>query len=465
MPELPSILARITTQTRADLEQRKAARPLHTFRDGLAPSDRSLERALSSYHRTQMGFILECKKASPSRGLLREDFDPVALAQTYEANGADAISVLTDAPFFQGSFAFLQAVREAVSVPVLCKDFVVDPYQVYEARSHGADAILLMMSVLDDATYRACAAACAELSVDALTETHDAQEIERALGLGARIIGVNNRDLKTLEVDLYTTERLEPYIPIRGCVFITESGIGSHHDVLRLRNLVDGFLIGTSLVSARDTARAAREIILGRFKVCGLTRVEDARAAYDAGATFGGLIFAPESPRAVSLETARELTESVPELSWVGVFVNADPAEITYTARELGLEAVQLHGEESRAYVESMREMLPGGCEVWKAVRVRDAIPALEDTGADRLLLDAFKAGQRGGTGHRFDWSLLDSLEDRDHILLSGGIGPENAAEADACKTWALDVNSGVETAPGLKSAPLLRALAKALRG
>src|SRR5437660_798827 len=181
---------------------RRERRPLAGFR--LQPSDRSLARALRAGH---TGFIMECKHASPSAGVLRPDFDPVAIARAY-APIADAISVITDKPYFQGSLEYLRAVREAVDLPVLCKDFVVDPYQVYEARHYGADALLLMLSVLEDREFQQCMAVAEALDMDVLAEVHDEHELERAVRLGARLIGINNRDLRTLQVDLAVTERL-----------------------------------------------------------------------------------------------------------------------------------------------------------------------------------------------------------------------------------------------------------------
>lgn len=453
------MLARIVAQTRRDLEVRKGLRSRAQLEDAVCASDRSFEEALRA---PRTGFILECKKASPSRGLLRPNFDPAALAADY-AWGADAISVLTDAPSFQGRLEYLTQVRAAVSLPVLCKDFVVEPYQVYEARVHGADAILLMLSVLSDAEYRVCREAADALSVDVLTEVHDEEELARALDLGAKIVGVNNRNLKTLEVDLAVTEALAPKIPADR-VRVAESGVFSHADVRRLRGLVDAFLVGTSLVIRDDVPSAVRELVAGRFKVCGLTRPADAAAAWNAGATWGGLIFAPESPRRVDLATAKTIREAAP-LRWVGVFVNEAPEVIQKAVHDLGLAAVQLHGEESQAYATELRTRLGGRCEVWSAVRVQERIPSLEETGADRLTLDAFAAGRRGGTGERFDWGLLEGHPERGRIVLGGGLGPENVAEADALDSWALDVNSGVESAPGAKSAERLAQLLKALRG
>lgn len=449
----------IVRARRADVAQRVAECPLAGFRARLQPSGRSLEAALRE---ARTGFILECKRSSPSAGLLREDFDPATLARAY-GPFADGISVLTEPRWFGGSPEDLEQVRPLVACPVLCKDFVVDPWQVYEARLHGADAILLMLRVLDDDGWRACAAAASEVGMDVLTEAHDEAEMQRALRLGARIIGINNRDLGTLRINLGTTPRLAAMAPA-GQLLVCESGIGSHADVVALRGTVDAFLVGSALMRSLDVEMAVRQLIHGRVKVCGLRRVEDARAAWEAGATWGGLVFAWESPRFVDVATACRLREAVPRLSWAGVFVNEAPGRIAEIAERVGLDAVQLHGEEDDATVAEVRALVPASCEVWKAARVRDSIPS-RPAGADRQVLDAFSGEARGGTGRSFDWRLLDSVTERERVVLAGGLRPGRLAEAERAGAWALDVSSGVEETPGVKSAALLATFFGELRG
>jgi indole-3-glycerol phosphate synthase/phosphoribosylanthranilate isomerase len=453
------VLDRILERTRADLARRTQQVPLDRLRSQIVPSDRSLFRALRG---GRTGFIMECKRASPSEGLIRELYDPASIAAEY-AGHADAISVLTDGPFFQGALEHLRAVRQAVSLPVLRKDFVLQPYQVVEARVWGADAILLMLSVLDDAAWSECAAAASEVGLESLTEVHTDAELDRALHLGAPVIGINNRDLKTLTVDLDTVRRLAPRVPADR-VLVCESGIGNHRDVRSLRHLVDGFLVGTSLMRQRDLSRAVRQLVYGITKVCGLGREEDAQAAWRLGATHGGLIFAPESPRRVDPARATAIRASAP-LEWVGVFVNEAPEVIVDIVRRLGLSAVQLHGEETPELLDALRAAVPAGCEIWKAVRIRDHIPTPVDTGADRLVLDTWREDRRGGTGARFDWALLEGYPQLDRVLLGGGLTPETAAAADALGTGGLDVNSGVEISPGVKSAARLREFLEARRG
>lgn len=453
------VFEEILARKREDVRERMARRPLSAFATDLRPSDRSLKAA---FRPGRTAFILECKKASPSRGLIRADFDPVRLAEAFEPV-ADAVSVLADEPYFQGSLADVRRVRERVKLPVLCKDFVVDPWQVSEARLYGADAVLLMLCVLDDRTTAACLEAARTLALDALVEVHDETELKRALALGAGLVGINNRDFRTLRTDLAVTERLAPLVP-PGVTLVCESGIRGRPDVERLRRLAGGFLVGTSLMETANPGLAARELVFGRVKVCGLTRPADAVAAWRAGAVFGGLIFAGESPRFVSPDQARRIRQAAP-LRWAGVFVNAPAEHIRSAVSDLGLAVVQLHGEEDPGFVRDLRETLPADVEVWKAHRVAGPVPAVESSGADRLLLDTHRSGRRGGTGETFDWSVLRGHPHRDRLVVAGGIRPDNAREAASLGAYALDVNSGVESAPGVKDEGLLQQLFEALRG
>jgi indole-3-glycerol phosphate synthase/phosphoribosylanthranilate isomerase len=374
--------------------------------------------------------------------------------------------VLTDEPYFGGQLDHLTAVSRAVPLPVLCKDFVVDPYQVYEARLYGADAILLMCSVLDQTGLIRCLAAARELGMDALVEVRHDEELDRALDAGAEIVGINNRCLRTLEVTLETTERLAPRVP-RGVTLVSESGILGHDDLRRLRPLVDGFLVGTALMRDPAPERAARRLAFGRVKICGLTREQDARDAWRLGASWGGLILAAESPRALSPERASTLRRSCPQLRWAGVFVDQAPEQVARAAVELELDAVQLHGDEPPAEVAALRTRLPPTCDLWKAYRVRDVLPRLDPIEGTRVLLDTHSSGGRGGTGERFDWSLLAGLSERarGRLILAGGLRPENVTAAEAHGVWALDVSSGVEDLPGKKSRDKLTHLFAALRG
>jgi indole-3-glycerol phosphate synthase len=258
-----TILDQIIADKRDEVEAAKLAVPLPELKRESedAPQARSFSDALK---RPGIGLIAELKKASPSRGLLRADFDPVGLAAAYRDAGAAAISVLTDEKHFQGSLSHLRAVSEALPAgpSLLRKDFLFDEYQVYEARYYGADAILLITAVLEDDDLRTLIALAKSLAMDALVEVHDDRELDRAIASGAKIIGINNRDLRTFEVDLATTERLAPLVPPDKTI-VAESGIFMRDDVRRLKACgVDAVLIGEALVTAEDPGAKIRELFV-----------------------------------------------------------------------------------------------------------------------------------------------------------------------------------------------------------
>jgi len=253
------ILERILESRRAAIAELKAGGAAAGLPQSIAvaPAPRDFAKAL---RRTRVALIAECKERSPSGGLLQPAYDPVRLAGRFTANGAAAISVLTEPEFFGGSLDHLQAVRAAVPLPVLCKDFIVDPIQLLAARAVGADAVLLIVGVLEDGELRELQAAAKQLSMDAVVEVHSAADVERALQADAEIIGINNRDLVKMKTDKATTRRLRPLIPA-GRIVISESGIRSRADIDELAELgVDAALVGESLLSAPDLEAKVREL-------------------------------------------------------------------------------------------------------------------------------------------------------------------------------------------------------------
>jgi len=258
------VLAEICDRKRQDVTRRKAERSeaaLHSLAASAPPVRRFAASLESRIKDGRYGLIAEIKKASPSRGLIRADFDLPSLAQAYEAGGATCLSVLTDAPYFQGSDDDLRRARAACALPVLRKDFILDPYQVIESRAIGADCILLIMAALDDGLARDLAAIAPDLGLDILVEVHDRAELDRALDLDCRLIGINNRNLKTLKVDLKTTEELAPLVP-SDRVVVGESGIYDPADLDRLAVVgARCFLVGESLMKAADVAAATRRLL------------------------------------------------------------------------------------------------------------------------------------------------------------------------------------------------------------
>lgn len=263
-----NILEKIAEKTRERIEEEKRRVPLYVLKEKI--EEREAKRAqqiptfLEALGREGMSYICEVKKASPSKGLIALDFPYVSIAKEYEAAGAAAISCLTEPFYFQGSDRYLEEISQAVQIPVLRKDFTVDEYMVYQAKAFGASAILLICAILDNQELREYRELCEELGMDALVEAHDEQEVERALQTGAKIVGVNNRDLRTFQVDVGNSIRLRSQAP-REVIFVSESGIRTAQDIKKLyENQVDAVLIGETLMRSSDKGAALRELNGGK---------------------------------------------------------------------------------------------------------------------------------------------------------------------------------------------------------
>ena len=413
-----TVLDKIVAFRRDDIEGLKAVLPLAEFEDKLTQSDRDFYAAIAARKEADLpAYILECKRSSPSKGVIREDFNLEKIVTAYDAY-ATAISVLTENRHFGGDFENLKIAKTLTSAPILCKDFIVDAYQIYLARYFGANAVLLMLSVLRDDEYRYLANIAHTLGMGVLTEVNDAAEVRRALKLRAKIIGINNRDLRDLSIDLDKTEKLRALMPADQIV-ISESGIRSYGDIRRISHFADGFLIGSHLMGSDHLDRALQTLLTGGHKVCGLTSVEDAQAAYDAGATYGGLIFILTSPRGVTYKDAKSIAENVP-LKFIGVFQNDDIDAILFIVKEVGLQAIQLHGNEPQHYIDELREKLPPEVQIIKAVNIPNTatrLPEMDYKHIDYYLLD----GKKGGSGEPFDWSLLQGM-DLSNLFLADGV-------------------------------------------
>ena len=447
MAKLPTVLEGIVEGRRGHLAEIRA-RIAHVDVDALPRSTRSLYDSLNQ-GRGGARFIMECKSASPSLGMIREHYQPGDIARIY-SRFASGISVLCEPDKFNGDYDHLATVAASTHLPVLCKDFVIDTVQVHAARYYGADAILLMLSVLDDATYTELSAEAERFGLDVLTEVIDEEEVERAIKLGAKIFGVNHRNLHDLSIDLDRSGRLAKLIP-EDAVLISESGVRDNETVRQLGGHSHGFLVGSQLTGQPDVEFAARELVYGTNKVCGLTSVTAAQTARAAGALYGGLIFEEASPRNVSRETSASIIAAEPGLRYVAV------SRRTSGYGELiqeGIHAVQIHAplqgsvEEELALVDAVRAEVGEGIEVWRAVsmsseRGPEIAIALADK-VDRLVLDA----HQGGSGESFDWTTIPE-EVRAAALLAGGISPENARAALAVGCGGLDINSGVEYPSG----------------
>lgn len=477
--KLPTVLESIVTARRGHLDE-IAKRIAHVDVDKLEPSTRSLyDNLKANGGRGAANFIMECKSSSPSLGMIREHYQPGDIARVY-SRYASGISVLCEPERFSGDYDHLATVAMSTHLPVLCKDFIVDKVQVHAARYYGADAILLMLSVLSDEEYAELHAEADRFGLDVLTEVIDEEEVARAIKLGAKIFGVNHRNLHDLTIDLGRSAQLDAVIPA-DAVLISESGIRDAKTVRELGGHSNGFLVGSQLTGQPDVDLAARELVYGPNKVCGLTSATAAQSARAAGAVYGGLIFEEVSPRNVSRETAQKIMHAEPSLKYVAVSRRTEGwGELagSFSGSD-GICAVQIHTpyqgsiDAERALIASVRAELDAagveGLEIWRAVSMTGVDGALvaaalvEDV--DKLVLDSGD----GGTGQAFDWGQIPE-EVKDNALLAGGVALSNASLALNTGCLGLDINSGAEYSAeagkwaGAKDAAALRDIFAVIR-
>lgn len=419
----------------------KLKKPLLSFYKDIQKSKKKFKASLE---KNNPAFILECKQASPSEGILRSTFDIPKIIQIYNKY-ANAISIITENKFFKGSFKYLQKASQYTKKPLLCKDFFIDPYQIYYARYHQADAILLMMSILNDSQYIMMSKIAQEMNLDIITEVNNITELNRAISLNAEIIGINNRDLCDLSINLNKTRYLAPLIPLDR-IIISESGIKNYKNVRKLSKHVNGFLIGTHLMRSRFLDLSIRRMIFGNNKVCGLTRYEDAYVAQKNGCIYGGLIFCHSSPRYITRHSCKKIISQV-KLKYVGVFCNAKLKKILSRVEQLSLSVVQLHGQENKKYIKKLRNLLPKHVKIWKALPIQGFFPKIKYLNINRYLLD----NQNGGTGIPFNWNLIQK-KDVSKMILAGGLNINNVFKASTLGFYGLDLNSGIEISPGIKN-------------
>lgn len=409
--------------------------------------DFPLEKALM---KQDINFICEVKKASPSKGIIAQDFPYLIIAKEYELAGASAISVLTEPDYFLGEDKYLQEIAQNVSIPVLCKDFIIDEYQIYKAKILGASAILLICAILDDETLKRFFTLAEKLGLSCLVEAHDENEIKRALKIQARIIGVNNRNLKDFTVDVENSLKLRSLVP-ENVIFVSESGIKTKEDIEKLRvHQVQAVLIGETFMRAKDKVLALNELygkkISPKVKFCGMRTREDIAIVNINRYTpdYVGFIFA-ESKRQVSMQTANDLAKNLDEkIKKVGVFVNASLAQIEEIAQKVPLDIIQLHGDEDNEFIKALKNKLD--LPIWQAIKVKDIvdIEKAKQSIADMILFDAYVKDSAGGTGKSFNWDLLKDFTGE--FILAGGINKQNIIRAiRTIKLYIVDISSGIE--------------------
>ena len=428
-------------------------------------------------------FICEVKKASPSKGIIAEHFPYIDIAKEYEVAGAAAISVLTEPDFFKGDKKYLQEIASTVKIPVLRKDFIIDEYQIYQAKVWGASAILLICACLDVPTLTKFRELADSLGLSSLVEAHDEQEVQMAIDCGARIIGVNNRNLKDFTVDVQNSVRLRNLVQ-DDVIFVSESGLETPEDIQVLRdNNIGVALMGETFMRSPNKVEKLAYLYgptyyTPKVKMCGISKVETIPAVVEAKPDYMGLVFAP-SKRQVTVDQAKTLVEELHRgyaqkygsdtehdkndtIKTVGVFVNETVDNLITIANEANLDAVQLHGDEDEAFIQSLKERT--NVEVWKAIQIRSAADVEEwiDSSADMLLFDAYHKDERGGTGEVFDWSSLDAFERP--FMLAGGIDSTNVARAiRTVRPYGIDISSGIET-NGVKDDEKITAFTKIVK-
>ena len=447
-------------------------------------------------------FICEVKKASPSKGIIAEHFPYLDIAKEYEVAGAAAISVLTEPDFFKGDKKYLQEIASTVKIPVLRKDFIIDEYQIYQAKVWGASAILLICACLDVPTLTRFRELADSLGLSSLVEAHDEHEVQMAIDCGARIIGVNNRNLKDFTVDVQNSVRLRNLVE-DDVIFVSESGLETPEDIQVLRdNNIGVALMGETFMRSPNKVEKLAYLYgptyyTPKVKMCGISKVETIPAIVDAKPDYMGLVFAP-SKRQVTVEQAKTLVDelhkqyektygeiTVPmntdtaqdsqdnqefvqgnsnfeKIKTVGVFVNETIENLLKIAEEVKLDVIQLHGDEDESFIQTLKEQ--SNVEVWKAVQVRSAADAEKwiDSSADMLLFDAYHKDERGGTGEVFDWSSLDEFERP--FMLAGGMDSTNVARAiRTVRPYGIDISSGIET-EGVKDDEKIKAFTHIVR-
>ena len=421
-------------------------------------------------------FICEVKKASPSKGIIAEHFPYLDIAKEYEVAGAAAISVLTEPDFFKGDKKYLQEIASTVKIPVLRKDFIIDEYQIYQAKVWGASAILLICACLDVPTLTKFRELADSLGLSSLVEAHDEKEVQMAIDCGARIIGVNNRNLKDFTVDVQNSVRLRNLVQ-DDVIFVSESGLETPEDIQVLRdNNIGVALMGETFMRSPNKVEKLTYLYgptyyTPKVKMCGISKVETIPAVVEAKPDYMGLVFAP-SKRQVTVEQAKILIEELHKqcinhydtkvVKTVGVFVNETLDNLVRIADTANLDAVQLHGDEDEAFIQSLKERT--NVEIWKAVQIRSAADVEKwiDSSADILLFDAYHKDERGGTGEVFDWSSLDAFERP--FMLAGGIDSTNVARAiRTVRPYGIDISSGIET-NGMKDDKKITAFTKIVK-
>jgi len=398
------ILDKIIQEKRKELSGKPY---LNSFISKLKKSNRNFKKAISQ---KGINLIAEIKKASPSRGSIRKDFNLSKVVDAYDVDDVAAISILTDEKFFQGKLEYLTKVRKLTKKPLLRKDFIIDDYQIYEARHYGADAVLLIAAILTKGQIDRFIDVANKYNMDCLVEVHTSNELKNVLETKAEIIGINNRNLNSLRTDLNTTLRLINKIP-KNKIIVSESGFSSKEDIEMIKGRVNSILVGTSLMKEKEIGKKINEFMRPKIKICGITNQKDALACKNNDII--GFNFYEKSPRYIKKDNAKKIISKLPkDVLKAGVFVNSSLDEVLNIVKSCKLDIVQLHGDEDNNFIRNVKTKTKK--KVIKAIRVKTTkdVKAAEDFfDADFLLFDTKKNGIYGGTGKVFDWKLLRKVD------------------------------------------------------
>ncbi|WP_343189752.1 bifunctional indole-3-glycerol-phosphate synthase TrpC/phosphoribosylanthranilate isomerase TrpF [Buchnera aphidicola] len=412
----------------------KKINPISTFKHLIKKTNVSFK---NSFKKKNISYILEIKKSSPSLGKICKNFNIEKIVKCYNKY-ASAISVITEEKYFDGNLKYLKFVRKNTQLPILCKDFFIDSYQIYLSRFLGADAILLMLSILQDEQYIKFSNIAKTMNLDILTEINNKEELNRAIYLKTQIFGINNRNLKNFCIDINNTKNLSVLIP-KNRIIISESGILNNFIVNDLKKYVNGFLIGSAIMSKRNISLGVKKIIFGNHKVCGITRKKDAIYASENGALYAGVIFIKSSYRNVNIKDANKIF-FLNSLKYVGVFKNENMYVIKYISEKFNLHAVQLHGNEDQTYINKLKKILNKDINIWKAIGIKNRIYNINYKNVNKIILDNYVPG----SGKTFNWSFIKNINLKNSFL-SGGINNKNCELALDLGCYGLDICSGLE--------------------
>lgn len=445
------ILDEIVINKRLDVVKAKASFPLNQFRGKIRPSDRSLNAIVKD---RGLGLIAEFKRHSPSEDQILKSMDLPSVLKIYDQHPyVNAISILTDKKYFNGSLMDLKMASGITSKALLRKDFIIDEYQIYESRYFGADVILLIARILTEQELKHFVRKAEALKMDVLFEIHNEGELEK-LPAGAKFIGINNRDLDTLKIDIHNTVTLSAKVRKKhpDAVVLTESGVRQRGHISKLKKFADAALVGTGLLKSGDLQRGISHLFRPAVKICGITNQKDGDAAVRSGADLIGFVFHKRSKRFIEAENAAEIIKDMrkgyPNVLSTAVFADEGDEEKRGIFCKTGADLIQGFTPVTGLAPEKQISVL----------RINNNLPRIpaEMMKGYALLFDSYHAEEAGGTGKSFNWNNLKELPDSVNIGIAGGIGVSNVGDLLTLRPDLIDLSSSIEKKPGIKDHELI---------